>query len=205
MPNKTLTASLAVVLSLTSLPVLAQASGDGFQGPVTFGDSALDQSLAAMNRELAFTYTRTDVLETVITPDFATMSVIARDVPEPDLDSPAETVAFGAGVTGDGSLDASLAQISEALRDRDAQFFIEVAQAAASKLDETFEDSPELITVFGPQISGDQTLDAKMVHVFDLVGAEKVETIVTDAPVPAFSDATLDEILNAFAAPPTQL
>ncbi|MEM8570616.1 MAG: hypothetical protein AAGG56_06855 [Pseudomonadota bacterium] len=200
----------ALAITLTAGSAFAQASGDGFQGPRVFSDLALDHSLAATNRTLIETYTRNDAIEGLVvadTPDFSDLAVAVLDQPEPaDLETaPPMIVDEFVEILGDTSLDAAIAEIGTTQGDRDRHLFIKVARASNSDLEDQIEDGLADLTEFGPAITGDKTLDAKMVHVLDLISPEDTGKLPDIGPALVFSDATLEAYTAALATPPIDL
>lgn len=190
--------------------VLAQASGDGFQGPRVFNDQALDQSLAAMNRELRLSYARKDAIEDLVTPaapDFVSLAAdIGVEAEEIESTASLSTDSFAESVSGDASLDAKVASIRETLSDDEAYLFVNVARLATGDLDNRFDDGEVAFTSFGPAIDGDETLQAKVVHVTDLIAPASADAVTNiETPVPPFTDASLQSYTDALATPPTQL
>lgn len=198
--SRTAVALLATSFVFSSGSADARASGDGFIGPVVFGDSALDQSIAATNRELQQRDYQNDLVAELTRPtffDYAAVVVALRDgLPEPDP-APLPATEFASAVAGDKSLEEKVAAIHADIRDDQFHVFLELARASDPSLEDNFDDGGLETSEFGPSISGDTTLNAKVAHVFDLIGSEKASTLLADAPAPIFSDAELDQITPA--------
>ncbi len=205
-----LTTAILIATAAATGAAHAQASGDGFKGPAVFGDLALDQSLAAMNRELHISYARKDAIEDLVvpaTPDFADVAVAVLDQPEPaDLETaPAATPQYFTEVSGDRSLETALAEVRSLQSDRADQLFLDVVRAASGDLQDQFDDGLTPINEFGPAITGDTTLTAKMVHVMDLIAPAPADDMPIPLPVRAFDDRSLDAWGDALERAPTDL
>lgn len=190
--------TIALLAATATQPALAQAKGDGFQGPRVFGDAALDQSLAAMNRETQELYRRDDILAGLVVPeraDYATVSVTVRETARI---AAAEAAEF-TEVSGDAGLMHSLARMSDRVRDDNTLLFVEIARAAQAGT------APEPGSEFGPLIAGDLTLDAKITHVFDLVGDADPVGPGSGLVALNFTDETLDRAATAWTPPRTNL
>jgi hypothetical protein len=164
-----------VVLVLSAQAVaLAQASGDGRQGPRVFGDAALDESLLAMNGFLRARYVNDDIMASLQQPprqrDFFAVARAVSDVPE--LTSMRVVDGFGPAVTDGRSLDLQLVSFNADLDRRGDALFVRVARAAGG----TGLGFAEVAAVppvlgeevgFGPAIWNDPTLDNYMLALID--------------------------------------
>ncbi|HEU0222637.1 MAG TPA: hypothetical protein VFR34_10575 [Paracoccaceae bacterium] len=169
-------ASAALALGLSApAAALAQASGDGWRGPVVFSGQALNESLQAMNDFLQARYKGEDMIASILqgTPaeaDFVTVARRVSDAPElMPIDLASE---FGLAIGDTSSLDLHLAAFSEEQERRGEPLFVRIALAAGGTgLD--FADVAGIPPVpgeelsFGPPIWDDLTLDAHMLALFD--------------------------------------
>lgn len=205
--------ALAAVAICAPVAAFAQASGDGFQGPRIFGDSALDKALIATNRELQQSYARKDTINGLVTrpaPDFVTLATARLAEAETEADDADATglpvASFADQVGGDASLDAKLAGLNRTLADADTHLFVVLARLAGDDLDDRLDDADLTVSSFGPSIDGDATLQAKVVHVTDLIAPAASDRVQpTAAPVPPFTDASLERYATALTTPPTDL
>lgn len=164
----------AALCAFAATGVCAQASGDGRQGPRVFSDSALDQSLVAMNSFLQKRYAHEDIMaslhETAPESDFRALAQTVSDVPEFRA---IETAArFGSEIDGGSGLDIYLANFNEDLAMREDPLFVRIARAAGgTEIDfsEVAAIPPEAsdLAAFGPEIHDDVTLDDHMLSLFD--------------------------------------
>lgn len=174
-PRKVLAACAVVTFGIIpQSTVLAQASGDGWQGPWVFNDAALNESLVAMNDFLQARYASDDIIASLHEPpqerDFATVAVAVGNAPA--LDSLRIGTGFGPSVADGRSLDLHLASFNTDLDRRGEELFVRVARAAGG----TGLDFAEVAGVppvlgnelaFGPEIWSDVTLDEHMLALFD--------------------------------------
>jgi hypothetical protein len=165
-------ASVAVACSFaTHTPVLAQASGDGWLGPRVFDDTALDQSLQAMNGFLQARYASDDLMASLNgepeQADFVTVARTVSDVPE--LTGIRVESGFGPAVVDGRSLDLQLAAFSEDQLGRGEPLFVRIALTAGGLDFADVADVPPVRAeaAFGPEIWDDRTLDEHMLALFD--------------------------------------
>ncbi len=199
MTTRTMIVAAALALAVPG-SALAQASGDGFQGPRVFGGQALDQSLSAMNRELGMSYQREDVISGLVTTeerDFSTLTVALRDAGEEPAEDAPQPAEFAAAISGDAGLQTVVGGIGQRIADDSDDLAVRLKLSAAADLDAPQRNG------FGPVISGDATLEAKVVHIFDLVGA--TEALPQTVAVREFNDASLDAYIASLSTPPIDL
>lgn len=189
-------AAAGLAAAVTGVPASGQSAGDGFHGPIVFGDSELDHVLMALDRQR----TRQDLvardMPDVSSPparDFSDLVISLRDGPEMELDE--DSTIYWRPVAGDASLDAKLGVLTTSMQDRNQPLFLQVvARADGLAPGDLAEIAPIPHTEdsFGMGIWDDRTLDAKMAVVMDKMNDEQKLAAVLPAEVQPFTDATLD-------------
>jgi hypothetical protein len=100
---------LATVSFSITTPVDAEASGDGFRGPIVVTDAVLNQSLQALNAFMVGRYAQDDKLAAITAPvakEFRTIAVATATMHSMSATPPLPS--FGLVVNDDDTLDASM-------------------------------------------------------------------------------------------------
>jgi hypothetical protein len=190
----------AVALALGAPAALAQATGDGRQGPHVFDGAALDGSLLALNGFLRARYVSDDILAGLHGPeperDFVTVAVAVSDVPT--LDPIRVADGFGAAIADGRSLDLQLASFNADLDRRGEPLFVRVARAAGGTALDFAEVAgvppvPGDALAFGPEVRSGLTLDEHMLALFDhMVEQEARNELLSVAAEPADTGSSFD-------------
>ena len=202
---KTLVATAAICAGTGAF---AQASGDGFQGPVVFNDGALNESLHAMNDFLAARYVADDIFASLHTDppgqEFVAVASAVSHVPEFRAADPRK--GFGPGITGGSSLDLHLASFNEEVIGRDDPVFMRIARAAGGTSIDFAEVGavppvPGDALVFGPAVHDDATLNGQMFALNDLLTQHRERNLELSVAEQATTGASFDlygKALNLF-------
>jgi hypothetical protein len=206
----------ALLITVSSSALLAEASGDGRVGPEVFSDEALNQSLHALNHQIQDKYSQETLLAGLAeprTPDFAQAAVASAAVPV--IEETREIGAFGYLVHDGSSLDNGLTFFNTEVALRGSDLFIQVALEATSKgeafsmagagavVDEQMmEIRLELFATsqgFGDPVSNGRSLEASVTtlnqRIFDL---EQRENRLAEA-VPPVDGSSFDDVMMAIA------
>jgi hypothetical protein len=206
----------ALLITVSSSALLAEASGDGRVGPEVFSDEALNQSLHALNHQIQDKYSQETLLAGLAeprTPDFAQAAVASAAVPV--IEETREIGAFGYLVHDGSSLDNGLTFFNTEVALRGSDLFIRVALEATSKgeafsmaaagavVDEQLmKVRQEMITLsegFGDPVDNGSSLEASVValnqRLFDL---EQRENRLA-AAVPPVDGSSFDDVMVAIA------
>lgn len=174
MTKSVITTFFAAAAICTASAAFSQASGDGRQGPRVFNDTALDESLHAMNDFLQARYTADDIFaslhSTAPKQEFATVARAVGDAPE--FRARHATGGFGPSISGGASLDVHLASFNDEVISRDDPVFVRIARAAGGTSVDFAEAGavPPVsgdILAFGPEVQDDATLNDTMLALGD--------------------------------------
>lgn len=171
------------MLALGSTAVLAQASGDGRNGPRVFTGQALDHSLVALNDFLQTRYAHDDVMAALTAPaeaDFRDKAVAVASAP--DALTTQTRGGFDASISGDTSLDLHLAAFNDELEARGEPLFVRIALAVAGNGLDMTEAAGLAATTddrmgFGPEIADDLTLDDHMLSLADHILEQRAKDL----------------------------
>ncbi|MCA8881979.1 MAG: hypothetical protein KDA73_18950 [Rhodobacteraceae bacterium] len=196
--STTLATGTAIAILSFSGTAIAQANGDGRQGPSVFSDAVLDQSLSAMNDFLQARYRNDDMMADLHGGrPAADFEGIARAVAEaPDSGTFGTETAFGPQISGDRSLDVHLAAFHEEQR-RPQPLFMRIA-AAAGTMDLDFAEAGAVPpsgpgSAFGPAIRNDPTLNASLVALADQMIEQSVREATLFPDNAAISGTSFDD------------
>jgi hypothetical protein len=171
---------LATVSFTSTLPANAEASGDGFRGPIVFTDVVLDQSLEAMNAFLLGRYAQDDKLAAITAPlakEFREVAVATADIPSmvQILQPPTDELP----VENDDALDSSITYSNAERSSGSGILFFSHTEVQVHKAFDFIEIADGLAqdrsiyslevvptssgTEFGGPVNGAQSLDVHMV------------------------------------------
>jgi hypothetical protein len=190
----------AAAFTIGAQAALAQASGDGRQGPFVFSGAALDESLLAMNDFLRARYVSDDIVAGLHEPpaerDFVTVAIAVSGVPA--LESIRVAPGFGPAVMDGQSLDLQLASFNTDMERRGDPLFVRVARAAGG----TALDFAEVAGIppvpgggiaFGPEIWSGETLDEHMLALYDhMIEQDARNSLLSVAAEPADTGSSFD-------------
>jgi hypothetical protein len=206
----------ALITTVSSSALLAEASGDGRLGPEVFSGEVLNQSLHALNHQIQDKYNQEALLAGLTephAPDFAEAAVASAAVPV--IEETPGVGAFGYLVFDDNSLNNGLELFNTEIALRGTDLFIRVALEATSKgeafsmaavgavVDEQMmqyrQDLTAISEGFGDPVDNGSSLEASVValnqRLFDL---EQRENRLA-AAVPPVDGSSFDNVMVAIA------
>lgn len=203
-------------VSFTSITLAkAEASGDGFRGPIVFSDAALNHSLEALNAFMVGRYAQDDKLAAITAPvakEFRTLAIATAQVPSITAMPPLPT--FGLAVKDDETLDSSISFFNAERSSLDGDLHFSITDVQVHKALDFVENSnefwpnrvayslnvepPELGTEFGGPVYDAISLDSHTValntHIEQLAAREE---LLNFNPPPAMTQISFDVYASA--------
>lgn len=204
-----------IYFMIQPVPIAAQATGDGWQGPHVFNGRVLDESLIALNVDLQARYAYEDAVAALYpepATDFVAVASAVSNVPEMAIRM--ADAGFGIPVSDDRTLMDSLMVFNTDVATRGDDLFLQIAFAESGKA-MTFDEVAQITAThpeaelllarlsgagaFGAAISDDETLQTNLAGLADKIFEFEAREERLAFAVPAITGDSFDTYVIALA------